>query len=146
MSKLSRFLEYAAAFEQTFADDNWGRLDPFFTETAEYKVTGLPASCELIGRDAIFRGIRKSLDGFDRKMTSREIVASEPPTEEGDTVTLKGFVRYSRGAAPPIELHAVIVARFEGDRIAAMHDTFTLDGAAMKWLGANAADLDGSYV
>ena len=56
MTNLSRFMAYAAAFEQTFADDNWQRLEPFFTPDATYRVSGLPASCELHGRDAIFRG------------------------------------------------------------------------------------------
>jgi hypothetical protein len=146
MSNLSRFLAYAAAFEQTFADDDWSRLEPFFTEDAVYRVSGIPASCELRGRTNIFLGIRKSLDGFDRKMAHREIVPTAPPSEQGDTVTLQGFVRYRRADSTPIELHATIVARFEGDRIADMHDTFVLDGSAMTWFGKYAADLDGSYV
>jgi hypothetical protein len=145
MTYLPRFLAYAQAFEQTYADNDWTRLAPFFTEDAVYMVTGLSSPTELHGRDNILRGMQKSLDGFDRKMSHREIVPTAPPSEDGNRVTLNGFVRYQRGESPPIELHATIVATFEGDRIAHMHDTFTLDRAAAEWLGRHAADLDGSY-
>jgi hypothetical protein len=146
MTNLSRFMAYAAAFEQTVADDNWQRLEPFFTPDATYRVSGLPAACELHGRDAIFRGIKKSLDGFDRRMSKRRIVPSQPPTEVDGRVTLYGYVTYQRDNAPPIDLHAVIVCEFDGDRICRMHDTFTLDAAAISWLQDHAHDLDGSYV
>jgi SnoaL-like domain len=145
MSHLPRFMAYAAAFEQTFADDDWSRLEQFFAEDAVYMVSGLPSPCELHGRDRILRGIKRSLDGFDRRMDHREIVPTAPPTEDGDRVTLHGLVRYRRGDAPPVELHATIVAEFDGDRICRMHDTFALDPAAMTWLASHAADLDGSY-
>jgi len=146
MSNLSRFMAYAAAFEQTFADDDWSRLEPFFTEDVRYEVSGLPGACKLSGREAVFRGIKKSLDGFDRRMTVRQIVPTAPPSEADGRVTLHGFVRYQREGTPPIELHATIVVDFAGERISHMHDTFTLDGPAMAWLGRHATDLDGSYV
>jgi hypothetical protein len=145
MSNLSRFMTYAAAFERTFADDDWARLAPFFTEDAVYEVTGIPKPCELHGRDAIFAGMRKSLDGFDRKMDRREISSLEPPSEQGSRVMFTGVVRYQRGAAPPVELRATITADFEGDRICHMRDAFALDAPALGWLAKHGADLDGSY-
>ena len=146
MTNMKRFLSYAAAFEQTYVDDDWRRLEPYFTEDAVYRVTGVPSSCELHGRDAIFRGMRKSLDGFDRKCAVREIVPTAPPTEQEGRVTLSGLVRYRRSAeTPPVELHATIVVEFEGERICRMHDTFTLDPAAYEWLKLHGAGLDGSY-
>jgi hypothetical protein len=145
MTKLQHFLSYAAAFEQTYADDDWSRLEPFFTEDAVYSVSGMAQPCELHGRDRILRGMRKSLDGFDRKMAHREIVPTAPPVEADGRVTLKGLVRYRRIDSPPVELHATIVVEFDGDRICRMHDTFTLDPAAQQWLARYASDLDGSY-
>jgi hypothetical protein len=145
MSNLSTFLAYAAAFEQTFADDNWQRLEPFFTEDATYEVSGLPSACVLHGRDQIFRGIKKSLDGFDRRMASREIVPTAPPAETDNRITLQGLVRYVR-ADVPVELHATIVVELAAGRICRMHDTFALDAPALAWLQRNAHDLDGSYV
>ena len=145
MSNLSTFMAYAAAFEQTFADDNWQRLEPFFTEDATYEVSGLPGGGLMQGRDQIFRGIKKSLDGFDRRMTSRQIVPTAAPTETANRVTLQGLVRYVRDGAP-VEMQATIVVEFADGRICRMHDTFALDAAAVAWLQRNARDLDGSYV
>jgi hypothetical protein len=146
MTKIEQFLAYAAAFEQTYADDDWRRLEKYFTEDATYRVSGLPAACELRGRDNILRGIRKSVDGFDRKMTVRTIVPTAPPTENDGKVTFQGFVRYQRADSPPVELHATLVAEFDGDRICNLHDTFSIDAAGQQWLGRYARDLDGSYV
>ena len=145
MSNLPTFMAYAAAFEQTFADDNWQRLEPFFTEDATYEVSGIPGGGVMHGRDAIFRGIKKSLDGFDRQMATRQIVPTAPPTEDGDRVTLQGFVRYVRDGAP-VEMHATIVVEFTGGKITSMHDTFALDATALAWFQQHAHGLDGSYV
>jgi hypothetical protein len=145
MSNLPTFMAYAAAFEQTYADDNWQRLEPFFTEDATYEVSGIPGGGVMHGREAIFRGIKKSLDGFDRRMTSRQIVPTAPPTESENRVTLQGLVRYVRDGAP-VEMNATIVVEFTGGKTSHMHDTFALDAAAVGWLQRNAHDLDGSYV
>jgi len=145
MSNLSTFMAYAAAFEQTFADDNWQRLAPFFSEDATYEVSGIPGGGVMHGRDAIFRGIKKSLDGFDRKMASRQIIPTAPPTEEGNRVTLRGVARYVRDGAP-VDMPATIVVELEDGKIVRMHDHFTLDAAALAWFQAHARDLDGSYV
>lgn len=145
MSNLSTFLAYAAAFEQTFADDNWQRLAPFFSEDATYEVSGIPGGGVMHGRDAIFRGIKKSLDGFDRRMASRQIIPTAPPSEEGNRVTLRGVARYVRDGEP-VEMHATIDVDFANGKIVRMHDHFTLDPVALAWFQAHAHDLDGSYV
>jgi ketosteroid isomerase-like protein len=145
MSNLSTFMAYAAAFEQTFADDNWQRLEQFFAEDATYEVTGIPGGGIMHGRDAIFRGIKKSLDGFDRRMASRQIVPTAPPAEDGNRVTLKGLVRYVRDGAP-VEMHATIVVEFTGGLITRMHDAFVLDAAALAWFQQHGRDVDGAYV
>lgn len=97
------------------------------------------------GRDAIFRGIKKSLDGFDRHMASRQIIPTAPPTEEGNRVTLKGVARYVRDGEP-VDMHATIIVEFADGKIVRMHDKFALDAAALAWFQAHAHDLDGAYV
>ena len=42
MNIKDRFLEYADAFEITYEDNDWSRLEPFFTEGAV-----CPASCSV---------------------------------------------------------------------------------------------------
>lgn len=145
MTHLEIFRNYAAAFEHTFADDDWQRLAPFFTDDAVYLVTGLPSTYELHGRDNIFRGIKRSLDGFDRRCDGRAIIPAAPPSEAGGVVTLHGVIRYQRAGAPELELRATITAEFDGGRICRLHDHFTLDPAAITWLTQHATGLDGSY-
>jgi hypothetical protein len=36
------FMDYAAAFEQTYIDDDWSRLTRYFSEDASYEVRGGP--------------------------------------------------------------------------------------------------------
>src|SRR5688572_7105692 len=69
----NRFFAYAQAFEQTFADDDWSRLAQYFEPDAVYEVRNVPFACRIEGRDAIFRGIKKSLDNFDRRFADRRL-------------------------------------------------------------------------
>jgi hypothetical protein len=67
MNPLQRFLEYAAAFELSYADDDWTRLEPFFAPDAIYRVTGSNAwDCEVKGCKALLAAMRKFVDEFDR--------------------------------------------------------------------------------
>ena len=87
MDPLQRFGAHAMDFEKTFEDDDWARLEGYFAEDATYTVTGTPFDCAVRGRDAIFRAIKKSIDGFDRRFDKREIVPSGPPVVDGNRVT-----------------------------------------------------------
>ncbi len=37
MSILERYQAYAAAFEESYVDDDWSRIGPYFTENAVYE-------------------------------------------------------------------------------------------------------------
>jgi hypothetical protein len=148
MNILNRFFAYAQDFELTFRDDDWSRLDAYFAPDAVYEVRNVPFACSIAGRDAIFRAIKKSLDGFDRRFTERRIEMTRPPTADGDVVTVFWAVTYERAGAPPLALRGRSAARFAGDRIAHLTDTFE-DGVgeqASAWISAHGADLDFSYV
>src|SRR6478735_3425581 len=67
MEILQQFMAYAAAFEQTLVDDDWTRLRPFFAADAVYEVQSEDVGCRLVGPEAIFAGMKKSLNGFDRR-------------------------------------------------------------------------------
>ena len=112
MDPLERFAAYAADFEKTFEDDDWTRLEGYFAEDATYSVKGTPFDCEVRGRDAIFRAIKKSIDGFDRRFDKREIVPDGPPVVAGNRVTFSGSARYEKGGAarrqhPAVDLESV---------------------------------------
>ena len=53
------FMDYAAAFEQTYVDDDWSRLTQYFSKDASYEVLGGPLACKISGREAIFTGLKK---------------------------------------------------------------------------------------
>ncbi len=145
MAILERFLAYAQDFEQTYVDDDWSRLTQYFKPNAVYEVTGgMP--CTLTGPAAIFRGMKKSLDNFDRKFVERRVEMAAPPEVEGDTLTLDWLVTYERPGAPPLPLRGRSVARYDGESIAHLKDSLSNEDAVMSWMTKHGAGLNPSYV
>jgi hypothetical protein len=146
------FMDYAAAFEETYVDDDWSRLIPFFHEDAHYEVRGGPMACEIEGREAIFKGLKKSIDGLDRRFDERVIEISDGPhvtkQTDGEEVSIGWLVTYLRDDAPKIGIPGRSVFRVVDGRIAAMRDEY--DEATLAplgaWLQQYGSDLDGSYV
>jgi hypothetical protein len=145
MPILERFLAYAQDFEQTYVDDDWSRLTQYFAPDATYEVLGT-SPCTLKGPQAIFRGMKKSLDNFDRKFKERRIEVAAPPKVEGDTLMMEWLVTYERPGAPPLPLRGRSVARYQGDAIVRLTDTLHADDVTMSWFAKHGAGLDPSYV
>lgn len=74
MSNLSRFSDYAAAFEVSFKSDDWAGVEPFFAEAAVF-TTGI-GEVRVVGRQAVLNHFKADLDGFDRCFDSH--LATEP--------------------------------------------------------------------
>ncbi len=148
MDPLQRFAAYAADFEKTFEDDDWTRLEGYFAEDATYTVTGTPFDCTVRGRDAIFRAIKKSIDGFDRRFDKREIVPDGPPVVAGNRVTFSGTGHYEKEGvdALTIQLRETVELN-EAGRIVSLVDVYP-DGQdeMLSWLESHSADFDPSYV
>ena len=146
------FMDYAAAFEQTFVDDDWSRLAQYFAEDAAYVVDGGPLACEISGRDAIFAGLKKSLDGLDRRVSDRKIEVTEAPeitSKEGGFELAVGWrVTYEHGDAPPVGCNGRSVALLRDGVIVSLRDEYTDEDTAdlSAWLVEYGAGLDGSYV
>ncbi|MEE4144961.1 MAG: nuclear transport factor 2 family protein, partial [Halieaceae bacterium] len=146
------FMDYAAAFEETYVDDDWSRLTPLFHENARYEVRGGPMACDIAGRDAIFTGLKKSIDGLDRRFADRTIEISDGPhvtkLTDGEEVNIGWLVSYRREGAPTLSIPGRSVFKVVDGRIAAMRDEY--DDTAMApvgaWLQQYGAGLDGSYV
>jgi len=74
MDPVKRFIEYAAAFEQAFADDDWARLEPYFAADAIYAVTGgAPLGGRWEGRKQVLERLRESVNELDRKFDERRV-------------------------------------------------------------------------
>jgi hypothetical protein len=148
MDAVERFMAYATAFEQTFSDDDWSRLEPYFAEDAVYEVRATLGGCEIAGRSAILEGLRKSINGFDRHFADRVIALTVGPEVRGNELELDWTVTYTKDGAPPYVLEGKTIARLEDDRIVHMADIYAEGvmerGAA--WIAEHAPGLDPSYV
>lgn len=146
------FMDYAAAFEQTYVDDDWSRLTQYFSEDARYEVRGGPFACEMSGREAIFTGLKKSIDGLDRRCTDRQLELTNGPnivsTDYGHELSIGWNAIYHYGDAPKITLPGRSVFTVAGGVIVAMRDEY--DNKEMESVGAWMVEygegLDGSYV
>ncbi len=145
-------MEYAGAFEETYRDDDWSRLTPYFNKDASYAVLGGPAACEIQGREAILQALKKSIDGFDRRFDERTLELTDGPHlsagPAGQEVGMDWVVHYRRGEAPVMDLPGRSVFTVADGCIAAMRDEYNeaLLGPVVAWLGEYGTDLDGSYV
>lgn len=152
MDPMKRFLAYYKAFEETYVDDDWSRLEPLFAPDAVYRVTGAGSfDCVLRGREALFAGLRKFLDGFDRRCT-RRLESLEPPVVTENCISFRGAASYTRGDSPPFRIQLRELIEFRDERIVRITDIYDwgwesgLDAEAAEWLRRYGADLELSYV
>ncbi|MBI3784175.1 MAG: nuclear transport factor 2 family protein [Deltaproteobacteria bacterium] len=147
MEILPQFMKYAADFEKTFVDDDWSRLRLYFAENAVYEVKARSFGCRLQGPDAIFRGIKKSLDGFDRKFSGRDIQVTSGPEVDGNEMRMTWAVTYSKEGIAPFVLRGQSTARYEGDKIVALTDSYdpSIETELEAWQKQNGLKLEASY-
>ncbi len=141
-------MAYAADFEKTFEDDDWSRLDKHFAENAVYEITGSAMACRIEGRAAIFSGMKKSLDGFDRRVENRRIALTSEPEVTDDSFDVSWTVSYSKKGAPDYGLPGHSHARYADGVIVQLVDSFgpEVDKIAGAWITEHAPGLDPSYV
>ncbi len=147
MNVLEQFFAYAGDFEKTCVDDQWQRLRQYFHDDATYEVKASSIPCLLEGPDAIFAGIKKSLDGFDRKFDKRELALIDEPVIEGNQISANWAVTYRKNEFDPYVLRGQSVAEYRDGKIAALSDT--IDPAAEttlgEWVQATGFSVNPSY-
>ena len=112
MSISENFGVYAAAFEKAFVSDDWSLVEPFFTEDANYEIDlDPPLGGTIEGRAAILAYFKESLDGFDRRFESRDLVLLDGPKEDGQSVWVRGCATYRAAGVPEF------VLELEGNRL-----------------------------
>jgi hypothetical protein len=133
-----RFQAYADAFEESYIDDDWSRIEEFFTENAVYE--GDP---DAEGRDAVLAKLKGGVDSFDRKMDSRT-PDFQTPTVNGNELTMKWAVVYTKSGAPDLVIRGSETAIFEGDRIARLRDDFDPESEKSmgEWMTKNGSLLE----
>ena len=124
-----RFLEYAAAFEQTFADDDWARLERYFAEDVIYVVTGEPPlGGRWEGRNRLLEHLCNSLNELDRKFDERRVEPVGTPIIGENSFEMSWRGTYTRSGCPDLVFEGTERATFEGDRIRLLEDLIE-DGA-----------------
>lgn len=119
-----RFLEYAAAFEQTYDDDDWERLEPYFTEDAVYTVTGgPPLGGRFEGRKRVLDQLRQVLDALDRRFDERRVQPVDEPKVGKDWFEMDWRATYEKAGCPDLVFEGSERVTFRGDRIILMEDT-----------------------
>lgn len=148
MDDLNRFLAYAGDFEKTYLDDDWARLERYFTDDAVYEVRGLGLDCRLQGTTAIFTGIKKSLDNFDRTFSTRKIAVTSGPDVTGGTIRMGWTVSYGREGLEPFPLRGRTEVRYRDGRIAYLGDSYdaSMEKDAAEWSARNRVTLNPRYV
>ena len=149
MENLTHFMQYAADFEKTLADDDWTRLRRYFAEDAVYEVQSTTFGCKLTGPDAIFKGMKKSLDGFDRKFDGRSVDVTKGPEIDGDAMRMEWAVTYRKAGKTPYVLRGRSEVRYRDAKITRLVDSYddaTTTAEAAAWMQQNGMVLDPSYV
>ena len=147
MDIMQRFLAYAGDFERTLADDDWDRLRPYFADDAVYEVQAEAFGCRLVGPAAIFAGIKKSLNGFDRKFDKRDIDVTSGPEISADEIRMGWAVTYQAEGRSPFVLRGRSAVRYAGDKIAHLCDSYdpSVGAELATWQRENGVRLDPSY-
>ncbi|MDX2170977.1 MAG: nuclear transport factor 2 family protein [Deltaproteobacteria bacterium] len=148
MDNLQAFLKYAADFERTLVDDDWTRLEPYFADDAVYEVTGSKTACRLVGRPAIFAGMKKSLDGFDRKFPTRDIAVLDGPHVADDEIRMQWQVTYGKPGLKPFVLSGRGRVRYAGGKIVYLYDGYEpgVDEQFAAYVRDTGLAIDPSYV
>ena len=144
MNLKKRFLQYARDFEVTYADDDWSRLEPYFTEDAVYESSASPSlAIDARGRDAVLAAMRQSVDSFDRLYDSRRIEIVPPIEEEDGAITIRWAAVYTLAGAPDLELRGTERAEYRGDRICRLVDGFEAEEVEVfeAWMREHGAKL-----
>jgi hypothetical protein len=144
MNPVERFVAYAQAFEEAFANDDWSVVEPHFTEDAIYEILAEPPlGGRHEGRDAVLAFLKLSLDTFDRRFDSRALEVLEGPEQRGDGVWLRWRVTYAIAGAPDLSFGGEETLEFAGDRIARLEDRYAEGAVApvMQYMGEHGEKL-----
>ena len=118
-----RFLEYATAFEHTYADDVWQRLEAFFAEDAVYSVSGgPPLGGRFEGRQQVLAQLKWVLDELDRRFDTRRVEPTGEPTIGQDSFEMDWRATYEKAGCPDLVFEGTERATFHDGRIRLLED------------------------
>jgi SnoaL-like protein len=102
---VEQLVAYAVAFEQSFADDDWHRLESHFAPEAEREVLGGGMlAYHSVGREHVIADLKRNVEDMDRRFDLRipEIVAG--PEERDGAVWMDWRLTFRRAGLPDLQL------------------------------------------
>ena len=109
-------------------------------------------ACKIEGREEVFAGLKKSIDGLDRRCSDRKLELTDGPdiveTEAGHEIGIGWKVVYQYKEAPEVTLPGRSVFNIANGVIVAMRDEYKdkeMESVGV-WLAQYGEGLDGSYV
>jgi len=142
MGLADRFREYAQAFEDAYADDDWSRLEAYFTEDAVYD-GGEGPDAVVRGRGPLLERLKGGVDAFDRRFDTRQLRIVDEPQEQSGRVRVKLELECAKSGLPAFTISCTETAEFEGDRIVLLCDEFDdeMIAAMDDWMSRHGAAL-----
>ncbi len=126
MSRIERFVEYAAAFEKAYASDDWSVLEPLLTDDVVYEVPiDPPIGGRFEGKQTLLAYFQDIVNRFDRRFDSRKVALDEGPREDGDSVWIRGRAIYDAEGVPQFVLELEETVTFVGDRVSRIEDFYS---------------------
>ena len=118
MTNIERFIDYAMAFEQVLATDDWNSLERFFTEDAVHHAKGGgPLAVLSMGRDDVIVGLHRSVAHLDRRFDRRLPEVLTGPEERDGAVWITWRLTLERAGLPSLVVEGSHATSFRGDRI-----------------------------
>lgn len=147
MDLIQLFVAQRAAFERTYEDGNWARLEPYFSEGLLYEVMNMPFHCAISGRPAVIAGLKRSIERFD-KLCRRTVGLGATIFQEGNNVLVHSGIRFQRGDSPAVESGLWEIATYHNGRIERLIDIYDPGEGAKyeRWMAEWGDGLDASYV
>jgi ketosteroid isomerase-like protein len=141
------FTAYARAFEAAVASGEWAPVAECLAPDAVYEVRGaVPFAGVLEGRDAIVRGMRRSVDGFDRRVTRRRLEVRSIQRLDDARLHVELFAAYEKEGAPPVDFSVTSEVEVREGAVVGLTDRYDhRAGAALAWFGAHGEGLDPRY-
>ena len=134
------YVDYASAFEETYEDNNWARLEKYFDVDAVYAPGD---GTEIKGRENILQHLRTSLDGMDRRFDSRKLEMPSDPEVTGDQTSVQWKISYQKSGIPDLSFGGLEIATFKGDLISKLEDRLDdgVPAALQGWMEKHGASL-----
>ena len=124
MNIVDVFESFAADFESTLQDDDWSRLEKYFTDDATYLNIGDPDS-QCNGRGAILSYLKTDISNFDRKFDSRTLMAITSPEVSGNRLLRRWRTTFSLKGTPDLIMEGEARYQFVGQFIQAIEEELT---------------------